>query len=162
MGAGLAGPAECSRVATTGSGGFVLRNPCGRGSRNVGSRKRLRVHSQRRVVRPDAFLAGITGRAHFLPPAHGFRPSERASHALAAGRLGIDTWAGAGHRRHSENLVGLAGQPAQRGNDAAHSQRGLRFPESLGQSCSCRALVGGSQPSPYEGRVASLGIQDIV
>ncbi len=108
------GTVEYSRIATVRSGGVFLRDHRGSRSGNVGSRKRLRVHSQRRIVWPDALLAGITRRTCCLSAADEFGPGEGTCHALAGRRMGIDSRTCARYCCHSENLVGLARQPDQR------------------------------------------------
>ena len=85
----VARPAECSRIAKARSPGLFLRDRSGSGSRKMGPKKRLRLHTQWCIVRSDAFLAGIAGRAHFLPPTDESGPNRRTSHALTARRLGL-------------------------------------------------------------------------
>ena len=65
-------PAECSRITSVGSRGLLLRNRSGSASRKMGPEERLRLYTHGRIVRPDAFLAGIARGAHFLPPANEF------------------------------------------------------------------------------------------
>ena len=75
-------PAALGRLNPAGSpqlrsGGVLLRDHRGSRSGNMGSGKRLRVHSQRRLVRLDAFLAGVTRRTRCLPQTDEFRTNWR-------------------------------------------------------------------------------------
>src|SRR5580704_11180303 len=98
----------------------------------MGPEKRLRLYTHGRLVRSDAFLASLTRSAHFVPPANEFKPSELASHALTARRLGLGAGSDPGNRCHSENLVGLARQPSQRSLNSIAAHRRLHVPKIRG------------------------------